>query len=132
MLPRLYAVTMVLLLSVASASAMDPGDISAIQEKAKKDAASMAIPQNDYQAIGQGRAEEAYRYYQSEEFQNKLAAERERVRKEVFGREEYYKDGKKGGGTGGLGAERAHLHLPLVVRTQRDLEAVHQRGGRPS
>ncbi|MGD0231309.1 MAG: type-F conjugative transfer system pilin assembly protein TrbC [Syntrophorhabdales bacterium] len=104
MLYRLFVIITVLVLaSAALAGDLSTGDISALQEKAKKDAAGMALPRNDYEALGKEKAEEAYKVYQSEEFQKKLALERERIQKEVFGREAYYRDSKKGSSTGGLG-----------------------------
>ena len=89
MLPRVFAVATVLLFAslCAFAGELSTDEISAIQEKAKKDAAGMVLPPNDYEALGRQKAEEAYRIYQSEEFQRKIALERERIQKEVFGRE---------------------------------------------
>ena len=89
MLLRVFVVAAVLVLASLCAFAGDlsTDEISAIQEKAKKDAAGMVLPPNDYEALGRQKAEEAYRIYQSEEFQRKIALERERIQKEVFGRE---------------------------------------------
>ena len=97
MLHRVFALITALALASVSAFAGDlsTDEISALQEKAKKDAAGMVLPQNDYETIGRQKAEEAYRIYQSEEFQKKLALERERIQKEVFGREAYYKDSER-------------------------------------
>jgi type-F conjugative transfer system pilin assembly protein TrbC len=110
---------MVLIFASLSAFAGDlsTGEISAIQEKAKKDAAGMVVPPNDYEALGREKAEEAYRIYQSEEFQRKVALERERIQKEVFGHEApYYKDSKKDSATGGLGAnERIYVFLSSSI-----------------
>ena len=89
MLLRVFVVVAVLVLASLSAFAGDlsTDEISSLQEKAKKDAAGMVLPPNDYEALGRQKAEEAYRIYQSEEFQKKIALERERIQKEVFGRE---------------------------------------------
>ena len=88
MLPRVFVVTttLVFVSLCAFAGELSTDEISAIQEKAKKDAAGMVLPPNDYEALGRQKAEEAYRIYQSEEFQRKIALERERIQKEVFGR----------------------------------------------
>jgi type-F conjugative transfer system pilin assembly protein TrbC len=119
MLLRVFVVATVLALASLSAFAggLSTDDIFAIQEKAKKDAAAMVLPQNDYEALGRQKAEEAFKIYQSEEFQGKIALERERIQKEVFGREgPYYKDSKKGGATGGLGAnERIYVFLSSSI-----------------
>ncbi len=118
MLHRVFALITVVALSSLCAFAGDlsTDEISALQEKAKKDAAGMVLPQNDYEGLGRQRAEEAYRIYQSEEFQGKIALERERIQKEVFGREAYYKDRKKGSSTGGLGAsERIYIFLSSSI-----------------
>ncbi len=118
MLHRVFALITVVALSSLCAFAGDlsTDDISALQEKAKKDAAGMVLPQNGYEALGRQKAEEAYRFYQSEEFQKKIALERERIQKEVFGRETYYKDSTKGSVTGGLGAnERIYIFLSSSI-----------------
>jgi type-F conjugative transfer system pilin assembly protein TrbC len=119
MLLRVFAVTTILVFASVSAFAGDlsTDEISAIQQKAKKDAAGMVLPPNDYEALGKEKAEEAYRIYQSEEFQSKIALERERIQKEIFGREgPYYKDSKKGSTTGGLGAnERIYVFLSSSI-----------------
>ena len=133
MLHRVFVVTTVLVFASLSAFAGDlsTDEISALQEKAKKDAAGMVLPPNDYEALGRQKAEEAYRIYQSEEFQRKIALERERIQKEVFGREGYYKDSKKGSSTGGLGAnERIYVFLSSSIPTG-DPSPLHERGGRP-
>jgi type-F conjugative transfer system pilin assembly protein TrbC len=121
MLLRVFIIgTALVLASAAFAGDLSIGDISALQEKAKKDAADMILPQNSYEALGRQKAEEAYRIYQSEEFQRKIALERERIRKEVFGREgPYYKDSKKGSSTGGLAAnERIYIFLSSSIPTE--------------
>ena len=122
MLLRVFVVVAVLVLASLSAFAGDlsTDEISSLQEKAKKDAAGMVLPPNDYEAFGRQKAEEAYRIYQSEEFQRRIALERERIQKEIFGREgPYYKDSKKGGVTGGLGAnERIYVFLSSSIPTE--------------
>ena len=87
MLHRVFVVTTVLIFASLSGFAGDlsTDEISALQERAKKDAAGMVLPQNDYETLGRQKAEEAFRLYQSEEFQRKIALERERIQKEVFG-----------------------------------------------
>jgi hypothetical protein len=119
MLHRVFVVTTVLVFASLCASAGDlsTNEISAMQEKAKKDAAGVVLPPNNYEALGRQKAEEAYRIYQSEEFQKKIALERERIQREVFGREgQYYEDSKKGGATGGLGAnERIYVFLSSSI-----------------
>jgi type-F conjugative transfer system pilin assembly protein TrbC len=111
-----------LLIALSSASFADPGtdEISAIRQKAKKDAAHMTLPANDYEALGRIKAEEAYKLLQSEEYLNKIARERERIQKEVFGREGvYYKDSTKGSAAGGLGTnERIYIFLSSSVPTE--------------
>jgi type-F conjugative transfer system pilin assembly protein TrbC len=104
----------------AFAGDLSTDEVSALQEKAKKDAAGMVLPQNDYEDLGRQKAEETYRIYQSEEFQGKIALERERIQKEVFGREgAYYKDSRKGSSTGGLGTnERIYIFLSSSVPTE--------------
>ncbi len=122
MLHRVFVVTAVLVFASVSAFAgeLSTDEISAIHEKAKKDAAGFLLPQNDYEALGKEKAEEAYRIYQSDEFQKKIALERERIQKEVFGREgPYYKDSKKGSATGGLRAnERIYVFLSSSIPTE--------------
>ena len=122
MLHRVFVVTTVLVFVslCAFAGELSTDEISAIQQKAKKDVAGMVLPPNDYEALGRQKAEEAYRIYQSEEFQRKIALERERIQKEVFGREgSYYKDSKKSGATGGLGAnERIYIFLSSSIPTE--------------
>jgi type-F conjugative transfer system pilin assembly protein TrbC len=118
MLPRVFIVATVLVFAslCAFAGELSTDEISAIQEKAKKDAAGMVLPPNDYETFGRQKAEEAYRIYQSEEFQRKIALERERIQKEVFGREAYYKDSKKGSVAGGLGAnERIYVFVSSSI-----------------
>jgi type-F conjugative transfer system pilin assembly protein TrbC len=122
MLLRVFVVVAVLVLVSLSAFAGDlsTDEISSLEEKAKKDAAGMVLPLNDYETLGRQKAEEAYRIYQSEEFQRKIALERERIQKEIFGREgSYYKDSKKGGAAGGLGAnERIYVFLSSSIPTE--------------
>jgi len=122
MLPRVFAVATVLVFAslAAFAGGLSTDGISAIQEKAKKDASGMALPRNDYETVGREKAEEAYRLYQSEEFQRKIALERERIQREVFGHEGYYGDSKKGIRAGGLGAanERIYIFLSSSVPTE--------------
>jgi type-F conjugative transfer system pilin assembly protein TrbC len=122
MLHRVFVVVTILLLAslCAFAGELSTDVISAIQEKAKKDAAGMVLPPNDYEPLGKQKAEEAYRIYQSEEFQRKVALERERIQKEVFGREgPYYKDSTKGSATGGLGTnERIYVFLSSSIPTE--------------
>jgi type-F conjugative transfer system pilin assembly protein TrbC len=118
MLLRVFVVVAVLVLASLSAFAGDlsTDEISSLQEKAKKHAAGMVLPPNDYEALGRQKAEEAYRIYQSEEFQRKIAVERERSQKEVFGRESYYEGSKKGSAIGGLGAnERIYVFLSSSI-----------------
>jgi type-F conjugative transfer system pilin assembly protein TrbC len=116
MLHRLFVVAVLILSSAAFGGDLSTGDISTLQEKAKKDAAGMVLPPNDYEALGKEKAEEAYKVYQSEEFQEKLGLERERIQKEVFGREPYYKDSTRGNATGGLGAnERIYVFLSSSI-----------------
>ena len=119
MLLRVFVVTTVLIFAslCAFAGELSTDEISAIQEKAKKDAAGMVLPPNDYEARGREKAEEAYRIYQSDEFQRKIALERDRIQKEVFGRVgPYYEDSKRGTSTGGLGAdERIYVFLSSSV-----------------
>ncbi len=121
MLHRVFALITVVVLSslCAFAGELSTDEVSALQEKAKKDAAGMVLPRNEYEALGREKAEEAYRIYQSEEFQEKIALERERIQKEVFGREAYYKDSTKGISTGGLGAnERIYIFLSSSIPTE--------------
>jgi len=122
MLHRVFALITVVALSSVCAFAGDlsTDEVSALQEKAKKDAAGMVLPQNDYETLGRQKAEEAYRIYQSEEFQGKIALERERIQKEVFGRVgPYYTDSRKGSATGGLGAdERIYVFLSSSIPTE--------------
>ena len=61
MLHRVFAVTTVLVFASVSAFAGDlsTDEVSAIQEKAKKDAAGMVLPQNNYETLGRQKAEEA-------------------------------------------------------------------------
>ena len=122
MLLRVFIVVAVLASTslCAFAGELSTDEISAIQEKAKKDAAGTVLPPNDYEALGRQKAEEAYRIYQSEEFQRKIALERERIQKEAFGREgSYYKGSKKGDATGGLGAnERIYVFLSSSIPTE--------------
>jgi type-F conjugative transfer system pilin assembly protein TrbC len=122
MLPRVFVIATVLAFALPSAFAgeLSTDEISAIQEKAKKDATGMVLSPNDYEALGRQKAEEAYRVYQSEEYQQKIALERERIQKEIFGREgPYYKDSKKGSATGGLGAnERIYVFLSSSIPTE--------------
>ena len=63
MLLRVFVVTAVLVFAslCAFAGELSTDEISAIQEKAKKDAAGMVLPPNDYEALGRQKAEEAYR-----------------------------------------------------------------------
>ena len=114
-------VASLLILALSSLSFADPGtdEISAIGQKAKQDAAQMTLPANGYEALGKVKAEEAYKLLQSEEYQNKIAQERERIQKEVFGREgAYYKDSTKGA-AGGLGTnERIYIFLSSSVPTE--------------
>ena len=122
MLLRVFVVAAVLVFAslCAFAGELSTDEISAIQEKAKKDAAGMVLPPNDYEALGRQKAEEAFELYQSEEFQRKIALERERIQKEVFGREgSYYKDSKKSSATEGLGAnERIYVFLSSSIPTE--------------
>ena len=118
MLFRLCALAIALVFtSAAFAGDLSTEEISALKEKAKKDASSTTLPHNEYEAIGKEKAKEAYKFYQSEKFQKRLALERERIQKEVFGREApYYKDSKKGSVSGGLGAnERIYVFLSSSI-----------------
>jgi type-F conjugative transfer system pilin assembly protein TrbC len=122
MLPRILVVATVLVFVslLAFAGELSTDEISAIQEKAKKDAAGMVLPKNDYEALGRQKAEEAYRIYQSEEYQEKITLERERIQKEVFGHaESYYRESKKGSAMGGLGTdERIYVFLSSSIPTE--------------
>ena len=62
MLHRVFVVTTVLIFASLSAFAGDlsTDEISALQERAKKDASGMVLPQNDYETLGRQKAEEAY------------------------------------------------------------------------
>jgi type-F conjugative transfer system pilin assembly protein TrbC len=119
MLLRVFVVTAVLAFAslCAFAGELSTDEISAIQEKAKKDTAGMVLPLNDYEALGRQKAEDTYRVYQSEEFQKRIALERERIQKEVLGRvEPYYKGSREGSATGGLGAdERIYVFLSSSI-----------------
>ncbi len=118
MLPRVFIVATVLVFAslCAFAGELSTDEISAIREKTKKDAAGMVLPSNDYEALGRQKAESTYRIYQSEEFQRKIALERERIQKEVFGKEPYYVDSKKGSAAVGLGTnERIYVFLSSSI-----------------
>ena len=116
MLHRLFALGIILIASVVFAGDLTTDDISALLEKAKKDAVIMVLPKNDYEGVAKKQAEEAY---QSGGFQRKLALERKRILKEVFGKEAYYKDSKKGSTSGGLGAhERIYVFLSSSIPTE--------------
>ena len=58
MLPRVFVVATVLVFASLCAFAGDlsTDEISAIQEKAKKDAAGMVLPQNEYEALGKAES----------------------------------------------------------------------------
>jgi conjugal transfer pilus assembly protein TrbC len=106
--------------SAETAVTLHTNEISAIQEKAKKDAAQMALPQNGYEGVGRRKAEEAHTLYQSEEFQAKIAKERDRIQEEIFGRtgpSSYYDTDSKGDkASGGLGPhERIYIFLSSSV-----------------
>jgi type-F conjugative transfer system pilin assembly protein TrbC len=60
----------------------------------KKD---LRVPENLYKEKGQEMAEKTYQFYQSKEFQEKLKAETERLKEEVFKKpvEEYYSGSNK-------------------------------------
>jgi type-F conjugative transfer system pilin assembly protein TrbC len=122
MLPRVFVVTTLLMLIslCAYAGGLSTDEISAIQGKAKKDAVGVVLPPNDYEVLGRQKAEETYQVYQSEEYQQKIGLERERIQKEIFGREgSYYKDSTKGSSTGGLGAdERIYVFLSSSIPTE--------------
>lgn len=54
----------------------------------------LKLEDNPYKKEAEQKAQEAYRYYSSEEYQNKIKTESERIQKEVFGNviESYYSD----------------------------------------
>lgn len=122
MLLRLFVVVTVLAFTslCAHAGELSPNDISAMQAKAKKDAAAMALPSNDHEEIGRQKAEETYRVYQSEKYQQKIALERERIRREVFGIEgPEYRDSKKDSLPEKLTAdERIYVFLSSSIPTE--------------
>ncbi len=89
MLPRVFTVTTVLIFVslCAFAGGLSTDEISAIQEKAKKDAAGMALPPNDYEAPREAEGGRSLSGLSIRGIPTKIALERERIRKEVFGRE---------------------------------------------
>ncbi len=74
--------------------AFDTGAVEAMQEKARRLKLPKGVAKNTFEKQGQAAAEETHRYYQSDEFQGKLAAERKRLAENVFAVSEqpYYKD----------------------------------------
>lgn len=73
-------------------------DIEAPLKKAEEFERTMKIPVNRHEAAMRKEAEKLNAEYRSPEFQQKLADETERIKKEMFGeqvKEEYYADAKK-------------------------------------
>ena len=73
----------------------DVGILNTVLVKARKESIKLkgALPVNAYRREGEARARKAYEFYESAAFQNRLARETERVKKEIFGNEidSYYR-----------------------------------------
>ena len=80
-----------------SASEMTTDDINSVLNRAKDMQRSLTIPDNSNSKQGEEMARESFEKYQSEEFQNRLKAESERIQKEIMGGagQKYYADTAK-------------------------------------
>lgn len=78
-----------------SASEMNTDDINSVLNRAKDMQKGLTIPDNPNSKQGEEMAQESFEKYQSEEFQNRLKGESERIQKEIMGgsgQKKYYAD----------------------------------------
>ena len=70
----------------------DIDSIGDVNERGEKLSRKLTIPKNPFAGAGAERAREASDLFRSEEFQNRVAAEQERLKREIFGGkiQEYY------------------------------------------
>ena len=96
-------------------------DITAIpgtMEKARKTAEMMKVPENTNKKSASSKAGGLHYYYQSEEFQKKVEAEKDRLKSQVFGEkpQQYYSHAKNPGKQGNLSAnERIYIFISSSV-----------------
>ena len=64
---------------------LDTDAVQAISEKARQAATDMQIPGNKYSDSAKGKAREMVDFIYSDEYQNKVRMETERLKKTVFG-----------------------------------------------
>ena len=121
MLHRVFAVTTVLMShrSAPSRATCPRTRSPPFRRRRRRTRPAWSFPRTTTRPSGGRKRKKPTSIYQSEEFQKKIALERERIQKEVFGREAYYKDSKKGSSTGGLGAnERIYVFLSSSIPTE--------------
>lgn len=97
---KIFIAIFVLLFSATclSASEMTTDDINSVLNRAKDMQKKLTIPDNPNSKQGEEMARESFEKYQSEEFQNRLKAESERIQKEIMGgtgQKKYYADTAK-------------------------------------
>lgn len=83
---RLILVFTVMFLFTSPALATDElqRNVQQLMERAKKEAATMEIPESIHQEAGMKAAQESAELYQSPAFQEKLQCEQQRLKKEIF------------------------------------------------
>lgn len=90
-------------------------DVRNALEKADDLSKTITVPENSHKEEGRKRAEESFGEYQSPEFQAKLRAEMDRIRKDVLGgKENTYYEGVPNG-RGGLNDEKIYILVSSSV-----------------
>jgi len=105
--------TVLLSATCLSASEMTTDDINSILNRAKDMQKKLTIPDNPNIKQGEEMAQESFEKYQSEEFQNRLKAESERIQKEIMGgaeQKKYYADTTKAARQG-LSNEQIYIFI---------------------
>ena len=96
-----------------SASEITTDDINSVLNRAKDIQKELTIPDNPNSKQGEEMARESFENYKSEEFQNKLKAESERIQKEIMGgtgQKKYYADTAKAAKKG-LSNEQIYIFI---------------------
>lgn len=96
----------------------DIGDVPAAMDKARKASEKMSVPKNASEEASSAMAKELQYYYESEEFQKKIDAEKDRLQRQLFGNkvQAYYPEAKAPNKQAKLSAnERIYIFISSSV-----------------
>ena len=114
MLHKIFITIFIVLFSAPClwASEMTTDDIHSVLNRAKDMQKSLTIRDNPHSKQGEEMAQESFEKYQSEEFQNRLKSESERIQKEIMGGagQKYYADTTKSARKG-LANEQIYIFI---------------------